>query len=115
MPQMLPQHTFGLGRFAIHPAGLWHARVTPFLMRCLRQDSPPPTPSPPLAFARVGRGAESSHLSDVADRFLGAPDVLIPELRKVRSSEITRLKSNVGERLDELRARRCLVDRRHQC
>src|SRR3954452_238671 len=43
---------------------------------------PTPHPSPPLAFARAGRGAESSHLPDVADRFLGAPDVLIPELRK---------------------------------
>src|ERR1044072_6891704 len=56
----------------------------------------------------------SSHLADLADRFLGTLDVFVPEFRELRRREIARLEPDVGERLVELRAGRSLVDGRSQ-
>src|SRR5213592_1995749 len=57
----------------------------------------------------------SLHLADPLDYFIGSLAVLVPELRKLSRRKIARLETHIGERLDELRARRGLVDRGGQC
>src|SRR5260370_1166132 len=52
----------------------------------------------------------SSHLPNLTDRVLGAPNVFVPELRELCRRQIAWLKTDIGERSVELRAGGGLVD-----
>src|SRR5262245_54180216 len=120
--QMPPEFAFGIGHIASESTGARNARIGFFWSLTSSHARPPPlppSPSPPLARARGGRGAaplcvpyiESKaavslntspvHLADLAHRVLDPLGVGVPERLEFRLVEIGEVLAEILERIRE--------------